>query len=160
MEAGVEGRPAKRALWVSCTLEKQIKALLNTQNSARGTDVLPQQPTTSLAPAALCGMCRFICMYLVYYIYSTSLIWIDWLSRYLLPLHLYSWMEPTVQHGDTNCNIMQLLISSKYSWQRKEMLLELNAVDQLNNSRCVNNQTKWPLHKYFSNVIYKWYISY
>lgn len=38
------------ALW--CTLEKQIKALLNTQNRAGGANVLPQQPTTSLAPAS------------------------------------------------------------------------------------------------------------
>lgn len=53
--------------WVLCTLEKQIKALLNTQNSARGTNVLPQQPTTSLAPAVLCSMCGLICMYLDYY---------------------------------------------------------------------------------------------
>lgn len=76
--------------WVLCTLEKQIKALLNTQNSARGTNVLPQQPTTSLAPAVLCGMCSFICMHLDYHTCSVSLL--DFLavwrksSRYL-----FSW---------------------------------------------------------------------
>lgn len=60
--------------WVLCTLEKQIKALLNTQNSARGANVLPQQPTTSLAPAVLCGLGSFICMYLDYYTFSVSLL--------------------------------------------------------------------------------------
>lgn len=51
-------------------LEDPIKALLNTQNSARGNGILPQQHTTSLALAALCS---FICMYLDYHIYKTAL---------------------------------------------------------------------------------------
>lgn len=81
MEAGVKGRPAKRTL--VGTLEKQIKALLNTQNGARGTDVLQQQPTTSLAPAVLCAMGSFICMYLDYYTYSASVFWIGCLGEVL-----------------------------------------------------------------------------
>lgn len=73
MEAGVEGRPAKRALVGLGTPEEQIKALLDTQRSSRGADVLPLQPTTSLTPAVLCGICCFICMPLVWYTYGASL---------------------------------------------------------------------------------------
>lgn len=89
-----------------------------------GTNVFPRQPSTSLAPAVLCGMCSFICIYLDYYMYRTS-----------TPLHWLAAQErssPLELEGPTHWSTYSLRLKRNvaacgpssqagiwpYSWQR------------------------------------------
>ena len=93
----------KQVLWADLLNALQVpwrsrlKPLLNAQNSAGGANVLPRQPTTSLARRVLCGVCSLICMYLDCHTYSAALLWIGRPFRRKSQLCSCSWRRPKAQ---------------------------------------------------------------